>query len=155
MSYFNKEITLPAFWAKVCDYFEQKFKNRFEGQSSVVSLNLQSNFELYSSASVANCVKVGNKVIVQLTVTPTKTIAGSNTEYLIAYLPAGYRPLTDIYQVCMGTGTALWLARVKTSGEITFARYGFPGYALNSYNVNNGNFLAFELMFSTASYYSD
>ena len=88
------------------------------------TLTLASNFTTYSSNTVPSYRKVGKVVEVVGAVKPTATLANGTTEYTIATLPTGYRPTKNqVTLICSGSGRAIWLLSITTSGQVIFSRY--------------------------------
>lgn len=86
---------------------------------------LNSPFKMYGTAA-ANQVryrKDGRIVEVRGTITPTSEIASGDDQYPVFTLPTGYRPSSNIYVVCQGSGTCVWLLGIKNDGVVYYARY--------------------------------
>lgn len=110
-------------------------------------LALTSDFKNASSDYNPTYEKTRWNVHISGEVSPTKTIPGSPTRYVIATLPKGCRPAREEYFVCQGSSTAIWLLGVLPNGEITFQRYRKG----NSYaDVTSSNWLAFSATFMPA-----
>lgn len=88
------------------------------------TLTLSSNFVTYSSNTVPSYRKVGKVVEIVGAVKPATTLANGTTEYTIGTLPAGYRPTKNqVTLICSGSGRAIWLLSITTSGQVIFSRY--------------------------------
>lgn len=67
--------------------------------------------------------RVGNLVELNGICTTTSTISGNATEHEMFVLPEGLRPATDVYQVCQGGTTRIWLLHINPAGQVLFSRY--------------------------------
>ena len=88
------------------------------------------NFALYGSGgSPVRYRKIGNKVMIEGVVSPTKTLTSSATSIAMFTLPDGYRPTKAKYLVCPGSIKNSWLLTVSpTDGTVSVARYGTSGF---------------------------
>ena len=116
--------------------------------SGWIEAQLMGDFKTYSETATDWPMfrKKGNQVTIYGKISPVATITGSTTEYTIFTLPEGYRPSRDVMKICQGSGTAMWLLRIKTSGVVSFARYrnvGASGYA----DASNTAMLVFDKTF--------
>lgn len=84
---------------------------------------LSSTFVAYDADTKPKYRKVDKTVEVTGAIKPASTITGSTTKYTIFTLPEGCRPSTTINTLCQGSGTAIWLLEVNTTGVVSFARY--------------------------------
>lgn len=66
--------------------------------------------------------KSGNVVSIVGSISPISDIENSEEEIIIFNLPNNYRPSQDLSFVVLGDNC--WLLTVKTSGDITFSKYG-------------------------------
>ena len=67
--------------------------------------------------------KRGKFVEIRGCVKPTSAIAGGTDNYTIFTLPSGYRPDSQVYVRCQGSGSYSWLLSITSSGAVRFARY--------------------------------
>lgn len=116
--------------------------------SGWIEPQLGTNFKKYSdlASDRTSYRKKGNQVTIYGKVYPNATIRGSTTEYTIFTLPEGYRPSRDIMRVCQGSGSMIWLLRVKTNGIVSFSKCrntGVSGYV----DVTETSFLLFTETF--------
>lgn len=114
---------LTEFAAK--NHSHNSLENRLtalETDSGWVDLSLTGNFYNFSQNEPAQYRKIGKIVHVNgLIALNGNLTAGS--EWVIATLPAGYRPSKNFSFVCeLNNNANLWTCIVKTNGEITFNR---------------------------------
>ena len=107
-----------------------KIKNTIMSDSGWKTATLTSNFALYGSGgSPVRYRKIGNKVMIEGVVSPTKTLTSSATSIAMFTLPDGYRPTKAKYLVCPGSIKNSWLLTVSpTDGTVSVARYGTSGF---------------------------
>lgn len=78
----------------------------------------------------------------------SSSISGSITEHTILTLPRAYWPAHDVYQVCQGGTTRIWLMHVDTSGQVTFSRYhygsGYESLSAGSQLLLNAAWIAMD-----------
>ncbi|MBP3311682.1 MAG: discoidin domain-containing protein [Butyricicoccus sp.] len=78
----------------------------------------------------------------------SSSISGSITEHTILSLPRAYWPAHDVYQVCQGGTTRIWLMHVDTSGQVTFSRYhygsGYESLSAGSQLLLNAAWIAMD-----------
>lgn len=86
-------------------------------------LTLSSDFALYTSGSSVLFQCTGNVCSLTGTIKPTKTLTGSDTRVTIGTIPNGYYPKRDVQVVSHGSGNAVWLLQINTSGVVSFSRY--------------------------------
>lgn len=94
----------------------------------------QSSFELPLSTLVNAYVaslppmvyKFGSVVQVVGDVSP-KTAVAAGASMTIGTLPPGYRPRSEVTQICQGSTNYTWLFRIYTDGTVTAARYRSGG----------------------------
>lgn len=86
-------------------------------------LSLSSDFILYGSSSKLQYRKIGKTVEVVGTVKPANEL-DANTDYTIATLPDGYRPIYDRVSIMQGSGINRWQLIVKSNGQLRAGRYG-------------------------------
>ncbi len=92
--------------------------------------------------------KIGKYVYVWGRVTPTSTIAGSSTSYIIFTLPTGYRPSKIQHFVQQGSGNGIWDLIVSYTGTVQFVKYRFMSATDGNYtNCPAGTFLALNASF--------
>lgn len=122
------------------------------GGWNVISVDDMDNFMLYSTATSEAPMyrRCGDVVEVRGTVTPKADIAYSTSYVTIFTLPSGYRPHTNIYTICQGSGTCVWNLRVEKGGAVGLARYrnGNAGAtALAPTSDSDGTWLPFHCTF--------
>jgi len=90
--------------------------NRMDGMSSVTITELAGGFEPYTAGEYPKVFRMGKFVHMYGKLSPTASIAGSITEYTMFTLPRAYWPVTDVYQVCHGSGISDALYAALGSG---------------------------------------
>ena len=107
--------------------FKARFRNNFTVDSEWVNLTLDADFKCYNDLEINHPrYKVsGNVVTVIGAVSPLVGFTSSATPVTFASgIPAQYRPQIGQIFVCQGSGMNRWECQVRTSGELTVARYG-------------------------------
>lgn len=94
--------------------------------------------------------KINGIVHILGVVSPSKDdngMGGVNTVPVFT-LPAGYRPCTQVVQVCQGSSRAIWTLNITTSGTVGFCRYrnSFSAYE----DPPIGTWMAFSVMFEVS-----
>lgn len=92
------------------------------------TLTLTADFKVYSgqAANTPWCRKTSSGLVeVRGAVSPTAAdnAIGTNTATVICTLPVGFRPAEGFYQLCQGSGNALWLLSVAPDGTVGAARH--------------------------------
>lgn len=84
---------------------------------------LTDDFQYYDGTSQFKYRRVGKTVELVGFLKPTKTLEVSyDSRPQITTLPAGFRPAHQIVQLCQGSGTAIFTARITVSGAVTIER---------------------------------
>lgn len=93
--------------------------------SGWITANLTNDFALFDSNSQAKFIKIGKLVNIVFVVKPTKAnnTLNSGTETVVFTLPEEYRPTTNRTILCQGSGTCVFQASVKSTGEVKIGRY--------------------------------
>lgn len=74
-------------------------------------------------------LRAGRMVQISGAFSASSAVSGSANELLILTLPRAYWPARDVYQICQGGTTRIWLLHVSTTGQVTFSRYHYSsGY---------------------------
>lgn len=84
---------------------------------------VSNNFVIYGNTTPI-VKKYGDVIQLEGKLNPANEINGSATEINMLTIPQGFRPKREVTAICQGSGRNTWLARVKTSGNVTFSRYG-------------------------------
>lgn len=116
--------------------FECEYPAKFDAQAQFPGgvkvteqvLTVASAFKPYTASANSGYVGVilrHNGVMVEIygTVSPSSSISGSTTPYVICNIPAALSPKYQINQICQGTNQNIWLLRIDPDGAVTFARY--------------------------------
>ena len=93
-------------------------------RTSEYSVNaLTAQFEVYSEARRPMLTRIGKLVQLNGACKPVSAISGDDTEHTMFTIPREYWPTSEIYQVCQGSTTCVWMLHVSPSGIVSFARY--------------------------------
>lgn len=113
---------------------------------------LKSAFAPYTDNDYPCYRRVGKTVSLNGTVKPTSEIDSSSGEVTIYTLPADCRPTVAVFQLCQGSGNAMWLCGVHTNGNVTISRYrDFSCTTKYDYSaVPTSEWLKFHVVFLTA-----
>lgn len=107
--------------------YKARFRNNFTVDSEWINLTLSDDFKCYSDIE-ANHPKYkvcGSVITVTGSVSPLVAFTSSTTPVIFASgIPAEYRPKTNQVFVCQGSGMNRWECQVRTTGEVSVARYG-------------------------------
>lgn len=68
--------------------------------------------------------KIGNVVEITGTISPKEALSETTTEYIVAYLPEGFRPDCTHWFHCQGAGMNVCTINVRDDGKISLSRYG-------------------------------
>ena len=109
------------------------------------TLSLSSTFTYYEgdTNNIPRCRKIGKLVEVQGCLAPKSDLV-ANTAYTIFTLPKEYRPSRNVYKLCQGTTTRIWLLTVYPSGDVTLSRYREGANFVAPYA---SNWFPFQVMF--------
>lgn len=92
-----------------------------------ITLELESDFKAYNnnSSNVPRYRRIGKMVEVKGVVSPTSSdnTLNSATEMTICTIPEEIRPGLNTDVICQGSGTNIWLASLKASGNLNACRY--------------------------------
>lgn len=81
------------------------------------------------AANPPKVLRAGRMVQITGACSASSSISGSISEHAILTLPRAYWPARDVYQVCQGGTTRIWLMHVSATGQVTFSRYHYgSGY---------------------------
>ena len=113
---------------------------------------LTSAFAVYADNddNAPRCRKHGQIVEIRGAVAPTTAIEGGTENHVIFTLPDGYRPVSNVYVVCQGSGICTWLLSVMPGGDVRLARYrNGDGYttAAAKTETSDGTWLPFQVTF--------
>lgn len=92
------------------------------GYTPPTAIPLNSASLAYSSNETPRYTKQGYMVTIYGAVKPKSDVSAGGT-LNIGTMPSGYRPPQDINVLCQGSGQAVWLLAVRSSGAITASRY--------------------------------
>lgn len=99
----------------------------FDKDTGWITLKLESDFKAYNnnSSNIPRYRCVGKLVEVKGVISPTSSdnILNTATETTICTLPEGVRPDLNTDVICQGSGTNIWMATLKTNGELKATRY--------------------------------
>ncbi len=101
--------------------------NSLKYDTGWVNLTLTSAFKAYNNNSDHNPKyrRIGNMVMVRGCVSPTSSSnsLGSSTDTVMATLPTDLKPARDIYTICQGSSTCIWLFGIYSNGKLIASRY--------------------------------
>ena len=92
-------------------------------ESGWKTLTLSSAFTAYNSSFTPQYCRTGYLVNIIGAVKPTSAISYSTTIAKIATLPEGFRPRTQLKQICQGSCDNIWMLSLDTDGTLGFSRY--------------------------------
>lgn len=89
------------------------------------TITLNSKFHTYgdNSANTPQYRKIGKTVYIRGAVAPYENQNSDGSGIVFANLPAEYRPSRNVYSLCQGTGTKIWLLTVYSDGDLMISRY--------------------------------
>ena len=119
--------------------------------SGWIEVTFTSEFKNYGTTNKCQYRKVGNVVTVCGAATPVNDIAGSNTQYTMFTLPAGFRPKVVASSIQQGSGNCRWQMQVGSgNGAVTFSRYADENGLATAAGGSPGAWLVFCMTFLTA-----
>ena len=114
--------------------FECEYPAVFNGGIRVTEqvLTVASSFKPYTAAEnsgYSGVILRSNGIIAEIfgTISPSSSISGSATTYLICQIPPELSPRFQINQVCQGTSQNVWMLRIDPDGGVSFSRYRHSG----------------------------
>lgn len=91
-------------------------------------------FTTYSGLSALRVRKTNRLVEIRGEISPTKEFANySEDSVLVGTIPEGFRPDSVVQFLCQGSGTCIFLVRIKSTGQVYIDRYRYT-------NANGGGF---------------
>ena len=126
-----------------CDYPAYFYSGIEKGGASVVNItSINSNFKLYHTGEYPRVMRVGNLVLLEGCLSPSKSLTMSSTsnQYTMFTIPAGYRPDREMAILCQGSSICTWMLRIGTNGACVFERYSKGGSYVTP---SSGNWLPF------------
>lgn len=89
------------------------------------TLTLNSKFHTYedNSANTPQYRKIGKTVYIRGAVAPYENQNSDGSGIVFANLPAECRPSRNVYSLCQGTGTKIWLLTIYSDGDLMISRY--------------------------------
>ena len=122
--------------------------------SGWIEVTFASGFRNYGTTNKCQYRKFGNIVTICGAATPTSDIAGSNTQYTMFTMPAGFRPKVFFSTIAQGSGTCRWQMQVGSgNGAVTFSRYANENGLQTAAGANGdtpGAWLVFSATYLTA-----
>lgn len=96
-----------------------------EDDTGWIDAELESDFQLYNSASYCRYRRIGKTVNIQFVLSPTSAdnILNSATETIAFVLPEEYRPSQNIATLCQGSGVNVFVTGVNKNGNVYISRY--------------------------------
>ena len=119
--------------------------------SGWIEVTFTSDFKNYGTTNKCQYRKVGNVVTVCGAATPVNDITGSNTQYTMFTLPAGFRPKVVHSSIQQGSGNCRWQMQIGSgNGAVTFSRYANENGLQTAAGGSPGAWLVFSATFLTA-----
>lgn len=89
------------------------------------TITLNSKFHTYedNSANTPQYRKVGKTVYIRGAIAPYENQTSDGSGVVFANLPSGYRPSKNVFILCQGTGTKIWMLTIYTDGDLMISRY--------------------------------
>lgn len=107
------------------------------------NVTLTSDFTVYTN-STARYRKIGKLVEIRGAITPIQEIAANNNTIAFT-MPAGYRPSSQVTQICQGSDMSRWALSVMINGSVTVSRYG----TTEKINISPSAWLIYHIMYFT------
>lgn len=109
------------------EYNNDNLKNTLDktiSDSGWIDVQITSDFQLYTTSGRARYRKIGNIVSLEFALSPAsdENVLNSATETLAFVLPDSCRPQNNIYFVCQGSSTNIYLLSIKKQ-NVFISRY--------------------------------
>lgn len=92
------------------------------------TITLNSKFHAYGNASeqptnTPQYRKVGKTVYIRGAIAPYENQTSDGSGVVFANLPSDCRPSKNVFILCQGTGTKIWMLTIYTDGDLMISRY--------------------------------
>lgn len=89
------------------------------------TITLNSKFHTYedNSANTPQYRKVGKTVYIRGAIAPYENQTSDGSGVVFANLPSDCRPSKNVFILCQGTGTKIWMLTIFTDGDLMISRY--------------------------------